>query len=155
MKSVNNIYILILLASISHYSCNVNKAYLNGQEGLETVHAKDQWMAQADLFGSGGTSGLHVDGSYSPLNRVAVLYDGKIIGSQLHQHSIAAGVYFSDYTSYELSRPSVSKEFIDIGRHLDFYAGATRNFANNVIVDLPFLQQDFLEVLFLRSSFSK
>lgn len=143
MKSINNIYILILLASISHYSCNVNKAYLNGQEGLETVHAKDQWMAQADLFGSGGTSGLHIDGSYSPLNRIAVLYDGKMIGSQLHQHSLAAGIYFSDYTAYELSRPSVSKEFIDIGRHLDFYVGATRNFAQNVIIELPFFSGGF------------
>jgi hypothetical protein len=138
MKSIN-IFILFLafIAVVSHYSCNVNRAYLNGQEGLETVYAKEQWTAQVDYFVSGGTAGLHVDGSYSPLNRVAVLYDGKMIGSQLHQHSLAAGFYLSDYTPFELSRPSVSKEFIDIGRHLDFYAGVTRNFAQNVIIELP------------------
>jgi hypothetical protein len=144
MKSYNIFILLsILTVIIFNSSCNVNRAYVNGQEGLETVYAKDQWIAQADFFGSGGTSGLHADAGYSPIKNIAVLYDTKMIGTQLQQHSLAAGVYLSDYTKFELSRPSVSKEFIDIGRHLDFYAGATYNFANNIFIELPFFSGGF------------
>lgn len=140
MKPIQAFTLLFLLmAVLGQYSCNVNRAYINGQEGLETVYAKDQWIAQADYFKSGSTSSLHVDASYSPLKRLAFLYDGKMMGTRLHQHSLAAGFYLSDYSPYELTHPSVSKEFIDIGRHLDFYIGATRSYANNVIIELqPF-----------------
>lgn len=117
----------LLLAS----GCTINRAYTNGQEGLETVYEKGQISAEIDIFGADGSGGLHGSVSYSPIKHLAVLYDHKSALLQHQYHSFAIGGYVSKYEKYEIIHPSISKPNIDIGRHLDFYTGMTYGYSNN------------------------
>lgn len=105
-------------------SCKVNRAYTNGQEGLETVYKPKQIIAEIDYFGSPGTGAIHADISYSPIKNVALLYDLKTSGSNQHMYNtLAIGLYSSRYRQYSLKQYVANKTTIDIGRHFDFYAG--------------------------------
>lgn len=116
--------------------CKINKAYTNGQEGLDTVYEKGQLTGAVDIFGADGSGGLHGSVNYSPIKNIALLYDHKSALLQHQYHSLAIGGYWSQYEKYDLIQASVSKPSIDIGRHLDFYTGMTYGYSKNSTITL-------------------
>jgi hypothetical protein len=122
----------IILAYLS--SCTINRAYTNGQEGLETVYKPKQIRAEVDYFGGPGIGAFHADVSYSPINKVAILYDVKSAGVKHMYHTLAVGLYTSNYKPYVLKQYVGNKTTIDIGRHFDLYGGMSYGFAKQVII---------------------
>ncbi|MBK9734472.1 MAG: hypothetical protein IPO92_05675 [Saprospiraceae bacterium] len=125
---VVGIMYLMLCSSIS---CKIQKAYTNGQEGLETVHQKGQIRANADYFKFDESKGLHASINYSPIKNVGIFYDLKSAFIQHQYHTLALGYYLSNYKKLELIYPSISKPSIDIGRHFDFYGGMSYGYTKN------------------------
>lgn len=126
LHCIGYISILILFTN-----CKINRAYTNGQEGLETVYKAKQISVGADYFGSPGTGGIHADIAYSPINNLAVLYDLKTSGTQHMYHTVAVGFYSAKYQPYQLQKYVDGKKTIDIGRHLDMYAGMSYGYTKN------------------------
>jgi hypothetical protein len=135
MKLLKYIYFLSIAVTFNT-GCKVNRAYTNGQEGLETVYEKGQVMGNADIFGADGSGGMHVSINYSPMKNLAVLYDHKSALFQHQHHTFAIGGFLADYKKYQLIHPSVSKTSIDIGRHLDFYTGMSYGYSKNSFIPL-------------------
>ncbi len=127
-----NIGCLFLLLLMTN--CKVNRAYTNGQEGLETVYKPKQIKAEIDHFGSPGTGGIHGDVSYSPLKNVAVLYDIKTGGTQHMYNTLALGFYKAYYKPYQLRKHVASQPTIDIGRHFDLYGGMSYGYTKGSII---------------------
>ncbi|MBK8624455.1 MAG: hypothetical protein IPN86_02395 [Saprospiraceae bacterium] len=122
------------VAIFMNTGCKINKAYTNGQEGLETVYEKGQLNGEVDIFGADGAGGLHASANYSPIKNLAILYDHKSALLQHQYHTLAIGGYWSDYKKLDLVQASVSKPTIDIGRHLDFYTGMSYGYTKNSLI---------------------
>ena len=116
--------------------CKLNRAYTNGQEGLETTYKAKQVTAQVDVFDAGMATGMHASINYSPLNKLGVFYDLKAAYFQHQYHTIGIGYYLSNYKKYELTVPKLSITNIEIGRHLDFYGGMSYGFTKDANVPL-------------------
>ena len=129
--------VFLPVCAFIYSGCKVNRAYTNGQEGLETTYRAKQITAQIDVFDAGYASGIHAAVNYSPINKLGVFYDVKAAKFQHQYHTLGLGYYLSSYKKYELLIPKSTTTSIDIGRHLDFYGGMSYGFTKDATVPLP------------------
>ncbi len=106
-------------------SCSKNTLYIPGQEGLESVHKRQQLKGGADINYDNGNSCAHLDISYSPIDNVGVFYDLKTSGLDYQYHTIGLGYYLAAYEKMDLREYTEKKKSIDVGYHFDFYGGAS------------------------------
>lgn len=117
------ILILYLLYIVTFFSCRVDRSFLPGQEGMETVEKEKQLKAGLDVAAGSGVMG-HGFANYSPLKNTGIMIDTRWSpNSQVH--SLALGYYKSRYKE-EVVQDRLNRDvLIQTGKHWDVYGGAT------------------------------
>lgn len=129
--------LIIFIAFLtSLISCRVNRSFLPGQEGMETVYKEKQWKAGLDMVAGNGVL-AHGSVNYSPVKNLGILFDSRL-GSNSQSHTLAAGFYKGSYSN-EIIKDFNDKDIdITTGKHWDVYGGANYLNTQNSFVTLGF-----------------
>ncbi len=116
-------FLILLFVVLSVASCRVDRAFLPGQEGMESVYEAKQVRGGMGVTAGNGIL-AHANINYSPLSNVGLFYDTRLApNSQVH--SIAAGYYKATYKNETTENFSGEKINVTTGMHWDFYGGAS------------------------------
>ncbi len=129
-------FFVTLIVVTTLFSCRVDRAFLPGQEGMETVHQAQQVKAGLDMTAGNGLL-MHGSINYSPLKNIGVLYDTRLAPNS-QSHTVAAGYYKAKYKVETLQDSNEKDVNVITGIHWDVYGGASYLNTHNSIVNLGF-----------------